>query len=105
MMTPEKQRIAIAETCGYTDIHEEIHAAFTYLWGWKDGKKDILPDYLNSLNAMREATVQVIHGNAFRRRRFYQTLDEITHDQWDTIDATAAQRAEAFLKTIGKWDK
>lgn len=75
-MSPKKQRIAIAEACGWKYWHDSSE---TFLlspderwptsglgkkWGTKEGDarpfcplKDItgLPDYLNNLNAMHEA--------------------------------------------------
>jgi len=94
-MTKEEQRIAIAEACG-----------------WKTGYRDPeawhpLPDYLNDLNAMHEALktlnedqmvsmdhhLDVVVGNGKQGLNYEYFL-------WS---ATAAQLAEAFLFTIGKW--
>lgn len=58
-----------------------------------------LPDYLNDLNAMHDAAM--LQPEAIRKAiRFY--LYEIT-DQMSAHDATASQRAEAFLKSKGLW--
>jgi hypothetical protein len=88
-MTPEAQRIAIAEECG-----------------WKTGYRDPeawhpLPDYLNDLNAMHEAEKMLVSLQWVSYSRRLQTLcdESVT---WP-IHATASQRAEAFLRTIGKW--
>jgi hypothetical protein len=98
-MTPEEQRTAIAEACG-----------------WKTGYRDPeawhpLPDYLNDLNAMHEAekvlgilergTYQNILGLACGGIREDDGGHFVSHRE--SIHATAAQRAEAFLRTIGKW--
>jgi len=64
-----------------------------------------LPDYLCDLNAMHEAENTILDAIAFVRRRYYQNLDAITGDQWNTIVATAAQRAEAFCLTLEPEDK
>jgi hypothetical protein len=84
----EEQRIAIAEACG-----------------WKTGYRDPeawhpLPDYLNDLNAMHDAE-KVLNE---------KQEDIMNSTLWDIMDgrkylwhATASQRAEAFLRTIGKW--
>ena len=95
-MNQEEQRIAIAEACG-----------------WKTGYRDPeawhpLPDYLNDLNAMHEAEKTLWKQGTsdydpLARRRYYHTLDQLTGDQWDTITATATQRAEAFLKALNLW--
>jgi hypothetical protein len=86
-MSPQAQRIAIAEACGWKD---EIVKAFHGL-----------PDYLNDLNAMHEAT----HSLKKDQLRWYRNrLIELT-GTFEAIDATAPQRAEAFLRTIGKWEE
>jgi hypothetical protein len=88
-MTPEQQRTAIAEACG-----------------WKTGYRDPeawhpLPDHLNDLNAMHEAEKMLVSLQWVSYSRRLQTLcdESVT---WP-IHATASQRAEAFLRTIGKW--
>lgn len=100
-MKPEQIRIAIAEACGW-----KRHA---YGLGWYKGKHPALmsgraiPDYLNDLNAMHEAEKVltdeqgVLYGSilAHIRTRF-------TDSKW-MWHADASQRAEAFLRTIGKW--
>lgn len=67
-----------------------------------------VPDYLHDLNAMHEAENAVIfkeeHGEGLK---YSQALRRITEDDKSTDrwqwNATASQRAEAFLRTIGKW--
>ncbi len=107
-MTPEQINIAIAEECGWS--HKTIRE-YTYWWHEENNKSlppnddgmRSCPNYHGDLNAMHEAVVFTIHRDPNLRRIYYQTLDTITGDQWNTIDATAAQRAEAFLKVKGKW--
>jgi hypothetical protein len=112
-MTPEQQRIAIAEACGWKETE-----------AWLDGRRcferadinagwdfDSLPDYLNDLNAMHDAekvlgilergTYQNILGLACGGIREDDGGHFVSHRE--SIHATAAQRAEAFLRTIGKW--
>lgn len=102
-MTPEAQRIAIAEACGLTEIHREIPGGRTVEF-WMGMRGDsfrsvCVPDYLNDLNAMQEAEEQA--GLVIiKAMRFH--LWEIC-GQMTAHHATAAQRAEAFLKAIGKW--
>ena len=109
-MSPEKQRIAIAEACGWDIDPVEAHG-----WGsrgqWcvrpNDAKRQLvsrhmeLPNYLNDLNAMHEAEKAVLLGNDWSWD-FMDELERIT----DKVPhfATAAQHAEAFLRTIGKWE-
>lgn len=71
----------------------------------------MIPDYLNDLNAMHEveATLTAEQSDEL----FYYWLafavsqgrcgDQIWQYRKLMAHATAAQRAEAFLKTIGKW--
>ncbi len=66
-----------------------------------------IPDYLSDLNAMHEVE-KVLDGRA----DYYEMLMWICDHDWqhssakhirNPICATAAQRAEAFLRTIDKW--
>jgi hypothetical protein len=101
-MTPEAQRIAIAEACGWKRV------VFGGYWAWhhKDGEgyHPEPPDFLNDLNAMHEAEKGLTGTNAVNY--YYSLLDVIGHHDHNDIEvvfATASQRAEAFLKTMGKW--
>lgn len=110
-MTPEKQRIAIAKACGYFHAKRGVD-----VWYERDGGHVVfgdLPDYLNDLNAMHEAekmltSAQIMdYGN--RLMDVAQARGVDGKNQWLNIwalyHATAAQRAEAFLRTIGKWEE
>ena len=102
-MTPEQQqRIAIAEACGWRRDERawwEPHRQFTS--GWK-GHHDI-PDYPNDLNAMHEAveTLRTMDGPQWWDFRLY--LAEECGSSMNCIQATATQRAEAFLRTLNLW--
>ena len=66
-----------------------------------------LPDYCNDLNAMHEAEKvltpeQLVDYCAFSLR---VATGEGCVTDYKMIRATAAQRAEAFLRTIGKWEE
>jgi len=85
-MNKEEQRIAIAEACG-----------------WKTGYRDPeawhpLPDYLNDLNAMHDAENSLTTSQM-------TTMSQYLHRRLGMLwgFATASQRAEAFLRTMGKW--
>lgn len=101
-MSPEAQRIAIAEACGireYPDFGLRDSRMVQVASSWDEW------DPLNDLNAMHEAE-KVLHGNKWRP---YHTELAKINCHWDcgsypAIDCTAAQRAEAFLRTIGKWE-
>ena len=63
-------------------------------------------DYLNDLNAMHEA-VAMLSGDDWESYEdaLYQIVpsDEHGFTHRNVLEATAEQRAEAFLKAIGKW--
>jgi len=104
-MTPEKQQIAIAEA----------HTGLKYLyingqWFFDDTvpiPNDGPLNYLISLDAMHEAEKTLSMGEQVR----YATLlaQEPHNPQWRNVilaySAPATQRAEAFLRTIGKWEE
>ncbi len=109
-MTPEAQRIAIAEACGWTDI---FHNSFPRGWLGHRPNEDrdnyLIPDYPNDLNAMHEAEDNLLGMN---KAEFAVKLCRIVGRDWPNgiaggsfahVNATAAQRAEAFLRTLGKW--
>jgi len=109
MMTPEAQRIAIAEACGWK--WEARIKGSIKVWNkpplmvFYDSE---LPNYLNDLNAMHEAEKILIRPNLYAkggwgRGMYLSYLSKVTDEQ-HPIDATAAQRAEAFLRTIDKWE-
>jgi hypothetical protein len=108
-MTPEKQRIAIAEACGWTEIQPSEYAPFgkPYLVGRSPNKfvENLLniPDFCNDLNAMHEAE-WLKFGDDEIAWGAYKSNVFIGLEPWrHYLHATAAQRAEAFLRTIGKW--
>jgi len=70
-----------------------------------------LPDYLNDLNAMHEAEKILNEKQAvwylqkLTQVRFKAGVSGMIGCMIDkTVFATASQRAEAFLRTIGKWE-
>ena len=114
-MTDEQINIAIAEACGFHQ--EEPWSDGRECWGHKDYPPHVgfeqIPDYCNDLNAMHEAE-KLISGKT-KEGDYWFLLRELldfpdAESDWDTlyffdaIHATARQRAEAFLKTINKWE-
>lgn len=115
-MKPEEQQIAIAEACGWTDIKPHSwHHRKGELWGYRKGIRNLIPDYPNDLNAMHEAEMMLWDtGKAMEfTNQLVGTVCSAQGFRWDTgtpddhlvylSHATAAQRAEAFLHTLGKW--
>ena len=114
-MNKEKQRIAIAEACGWKMSDHPDCLAKKEGWvsrNWETWvmnpsgllvfKHDI-PNYLNDLNAMHKAE-KVLRDD---RETAFRGWLWLAHGQPEmrcaTVHATAAERAEAFLRTIGKW--
>ena len=138
-MSPEKQRITIAEACGWVKFKPRAWRQDLICWsppkdvspiflrmGKNLGYGDIisektefcendLPDYLNDLNAMNSAektlTVKQQHKFAEEVGRIIYSGELSVPDFRDNwymcylmMHASAARRAEAFIKTIGKWE-
>lgn len=56
-------------------------------------------DYCTDLNAIHEAE-QTLKGMAL-----YEHIDQLFDLCYEPTIATARQRAEAFLRTLGKWEE
>lgn len=98
-MKKEQQRIAIAEACGLNTKKEVCGGVFVYR-DTRGFPVASLPDYPNDLNAMHRAeeTLSMDDLLAFDRH-----LYDLLHSQQRCVHATAAQRAEAFLRALNKW--
>jgi hypothetical protein len=99
-MNREAQRIAIAEAGGWERTEDRA-------WNlWKKGcdvqHLDCLPDYLNDLNAMHEAE-KTFDDCEIRWGAYKSQLFVLLEPHRHYLHATAAQRAEAFLKTLNLW--
>lgn len=62
-----------------------------------------LPEYLTSLSAMHDAEKTLIH-RGLHEKYYHELVSVTTVDRFYLIHATAAQRAEAFLRTLNLWD-
>jgi hypothetical protein len=99
-MSPAKQRIAIAKACGWTEESWRLSAI-----GWLFA--DAVPDYLNDLNAMHEAENSLTEAQRIAYSDYLYDMaseHQINTGQWRYLSMNAAQRAEAFLRTIGRWE-
>jgi hypothetical protein len=111
-MNKEQQRIAIAVACGWTYpriVNEDPMGRPPET----TDRFEVVPDYLNDLNAMHEAEKTLPNH---QHQVFYRHLERIVSGEpydeeghygagwlFHNVHATATQRAEAFLRTIGKW--
>ena len=121
-MTPEQQGITIAEACGWTDIqinfdsksgligktqsipsycHGIPYQGYDFEGSHRSDYGTGIPDYCNDLNAMHEAERTMGDPQLWDEYQSYLS-DAMRNIGW-IYHATAAQRAEAFLRTIGKW--
>ena len=112
-MTLQAQRSSIAEACGWYkhDCGDDLcwknkHTQKTGAWF------DVLPDYLSDLNASAEAEKGLTDE---QRGQMMDALCEIVRRDHNpqagpmtaiiaAFFANAAQRAEAFLRTLHLWD-
>jgi len=91
------QQIRIAEACGFDKSHWlELGGGIVF------GTSGILPDYPNDLNAMHEAEKVL---TAEQRRSYVNRIFNLPVSECESNTfATAAQRAEAFLRTLNLWE-
>lgn len=118
-MSPEAQRIAIAEACPHLFSVRKSRFGHDQLFWNFDGEEGGACDPLTDLNAMHEAEKVLLTKSVINRRStpfhaYFETLHTLCRMPDDTFDkpmqpehwaicATAAQRAEAFLRTLNLW--
>lgn len=107
-MNEEQQRIAIGLHLGWKTYPSERPSHFGHLLAIDpEGKDAFMPNYPACLNAMHEAEKIIIHapetivGDAGRKR--YRNELRKASGRLNLEHLPAAQRAEAFLKTLGLW--
>lgn len=61
------------------------------------------PDYLTDLNAMHEAEMTIANAKGEMPQAWYSHIVRICGSNGKAMRATAAQRREAFLRTLGLW--
>ncbi len=116
-MSPELQRIKIAEACGWKIIDfnrgdklpDVVPSKTTY---WDKERKykpyPAIPDYLNDLNAMHEAEKQIPKNLQPAYWCLLCSLNSgeiVAYGYFYAVHKTAAQRAEAFLRTLNLWEE
>ena len=107
-MKPEAQRIAIAEAC--PTVFYIRRQTMQVVKRCQDGTEHLCPTYdpLSDLNAMHEAE-KVLRGTDeqyYNEREYYDRWTRYTVWLYNHygVSATAAQRAEAFLRALNLWD-
>lgn len=112
-MNPQEINKRIAIACGWTE--HEYGDGGMYGWTAPGGEyrpscfrpyyyEDELPNYHGDLNAMHEAEKILPVRNW---TRYCQYLAELGGGsvRFVSVHTTSAQRAEAFLRTIGQWEE
>ena len=115
-MSPEKQRVAIATACGWKCAGHPDQILATR--GWEFAYQFVIrptgelvthssiPDYLSDLNAMHEAEKVLTHDQHIDYMEWLGLCsDDYGHKVWNYVHATAAERCEAFLRTLGLWEE
>ena len=112
-MIDEQINAAIAEACGFICLHEfrvDKDGAKFGFWeypkNWTGPKKQPwCLDFCNDLNAMHEAEKMLTEEQfVFFRTHLHERLEDHPASRY-LWHATARQRAEAFLRTLGKWEE
>jgi hypothetical protein len=114
-MTPQEINKRIAIACGWKKIDFEWKYHFPLWENDELGKRAYESDfnYHTNLNAMHEAekTLQPKEREDFANELFeivklnaIYSFRGAVRGQFSHLHATAAQRAEAFLRTIGQWE-
>lgn len=109
-MSPESQRIAIAEACGCRELTNVRYMSRLFANGEKEAFEPELPDYLNDLNAMHEAE-KVLTDEQWTTYNAYIAIQSgwrfaKSRNRLDyyTTHAAAEHKAEAYLRAIDKWE-
>lgn len=105
-MTPEAQQIAIATHCGWKPLQEFPGRLWPHQFlpsfmmpPNESTMGTSVPAYLSDLNIMAKAESLLSHD---QRRDYASALINIC-GTFGCIFASAAQRAEAFLRTLNLW--
>lgn len=113
-MTDQQINIAIAKACGWKFIEDYCHGADQppeYTTVTPDGIHlcGYYPDYCTDLNACHELEKMLDDELDLD---YSENLESVTGTRWGANNsydmskyrsATARQRCEAYIKTIGKW--
>ena len=102
-MQPDAIDVAIAEYCGWSEITPQDSGKRRY--GVRPnsfGEKyqiEMIPQFHACLNAMHKAETVLTY------EQFDEYYIQLSTKMVRPFHSTAAQRSEAFLRTIGKWQE
>ena len=109
-MTDEQINAAIARECGWECLAPDVwhHGIVGYSKHTHGVVRTKIPDYCTDLNAMHEAE------EVLAEIQWFYYLNELYNvvrlpnqpelQMKQAVHSTARQRAEAFLRTLGKWE-
>lgn len=100
-MNNQQINAAIAEACGWKDVSACTCPENCLIGLSPHGNYMHVPNYCADLNAMWEAESTLNEDQLWQMAR---EIEKNWEDQW-YFRATARQRAEAFLRTLGKWEE
>jgi len=109
-MTPDEINKRIALFCKWKQL-SSYFGGVEGLWEDPNGKQQsTIPNYYGDLNTMHDAekTLDEKQERDFVFRLLIKLVDGSTitlGEHFTMVHATAPQRAEAFLRTIGQWDE
>jgi predicted RecB family nuclease len=113
-MTPTEIRIAMAELDNWTNLayrNGNRLSGFQKAGYYADRTNVAVPDYPNDLNAVHRVEERLVDSEC-QKCTYIDKLVQVTKaDQhiaggivyWCVYHATARQRCEAILRTVGKW--
>jgi hypothetical protein len=98
-MTNEQINAAIAEVCGWTEIGScDCGFKISGMPPYRSAHKKHIPDYCADLNEMHDAEKTIYkHHNLWSAYYYHVGAGA------QGLHATARKKAEAFLRTLGKW--
>ena len=103
-MTDEQINQTIAMALGWSNLPTDPSSMVQFTARNPEGKWDMVPNYCTDLNAIHEAELATFK-TGFAWGEYFAHLAIVCDLGNDPITATARQRSEAFLRTIGKWEE
>jgi hypothetical protein len=100
-MTDQEINKSIAEVCGWTNVNPAHRSGKVPGTDYTSNYEHI-PNYCTDLNAMNEAEKAL---TSMQQDEYWDFLWDLTGSEFELCHANARQRAEAFLKTVGKWEE
>ena len=105
-MTPDQQRIAIAQACGWTPVQCRKCKPNKCACDTDKPNPNTPPNYLGDLNACHEMEKVLTDKGVNAWWAYVANINRNNPRPFGSesaVHATAAQRAEAFLRTLGLW--